>query len=329
MKIGIVGSTGEVGRKMIKLLEEYNIPVRELHLYASERSMGKEIIFKGEKLKVKRLTTEALMDKYDYVLFSAGASVSKEFAPIAAKNGATVIDNSSAFRMDPSIPLVVPEINSGLLKGYKGIIANPNCSTIQMVLSLYKLHQHYSIDEIVVSTYQSVSGAGYKGIRELENQINGSTETNVFPKQILHNVIPLIGEIKDNGFTQEEMKMINETRKILNDNSIKIYPTTVRVPVIYGHSESIFVKLRNEFNNIEEVKKIIESGENVKVVDDVITPIDVADNDITFVCRVRAFDKNSILFWNVADNIRVGAATNAVRILIKHMNLNGMVKKDG
>jgi len=328
MKIGIVGATGEVGRKMIKVLEEYNVPIRELHLFASERSAGKEIMFKGNKFKVKKLTKEALMDQYDYLLFSAGASVSKEFAPIASENGTTVIDNSSAFRMVPDIPLIVPEINSNLLKGYKGIIANPNCSTIQMVLSLYKLHQRYSIDEIIVSTYQSVSGAGYKGIKELQDQIKGSKEINIFPKQISHNVIPLIGKIENNGFTQEEMKMVNETRKILNDNSIKVYPTTVRVPVVYGHSESVFVRFKNEFKDIEEVKEIIASGENVKVVEDIITPIDVTDSDITFVCRVRTFDKNSILFWNVADNIRVGAATNAVRILVKHMELNGVTKND-
>ena len=325
MKLGIVGATGEVGRKMLKVLEEYKIEPDELHLFASERSEGKEMLFNGQRLKVKKLTKEALKEKYDYFLFSAGASVSREFAPIAAKNGATVIDNSSAFRMVSNIPLVVPEINSHLLRNYRGIIANPNCSTIQMVLSLYKLHERYGIKEIIVSTYQSASGAGYKGISELIEQTRGSREKKIFPKQILYNVIPLIGNIEENGFTQEEMKMVNETRKILDDPTITVFPTTVRVPVIYGHSESIFVRFKREYENLTQVREVIASGENVKVVDEIVTPLDVEDSDITFVCRLRAFDKNSVLFWNVADNIRVGAATNAVRILIKHMKLNGVV----
>jgi aspartate-semialdehyde dehydrogenase len=193
-----------------------------------------------------------------------------------------------------------------------------------MVLALYKLHERYKIKEIVVSTYQSVSGAGYKGINELLEQEKGSKESQVFPKQILHNVIPLIGNIEENGFTTEEMKMVNETRKILNDPSIIVFPTTVRVPVLYGHSESVLVRLEKEYENLDIIKQTIASGENVKVVDEIITPIDVEDSDITFVCRVRAFDNRSVMFWNVADNIRVGAATNAVRILVKHMTLNGV-----
>ena len=323
MKIGVVGATGEVGRTMLKVLEEFDVPVSEIRLFASERSVGKELTFKGESVKVELLTEDSMKWKCDYFLFSAGASVSKKFAPIAAQNGVTVIDNSSAFRMEKDIPLVVPEVNVHLLKGYTGIVANPNCSTIQMVLSIYKLHEAYGVEEIFVATYQSVSGAGHKGIEELLAQERGEEVVKVFAKKIHRNVIPLIGEIQDNLFTQEEMKMVNETRKILNDYTIRVYPTTVRVPVLYGHSEAIMVRFKRPYASLEEVRKIIASGEDVVVTDDLITPIDVAGRNETFVCRLRAADERSVMFWNVADNIRVGAATNAVRILVKHAELNG------
>lgn len=323
MKIGVVGATGEVGRTMLKVLEEFDVPVSEIRLFASERSVGKELTFKGESVKVELLTEDSMKWKCDYFLFSAGASVSKRFAPIAAQNGVTVIDNSSAFRMEKDIPLVVPEVNAHLLKGYTGIVANPNCSTIQMVLSIYKLHEVYGVEEIFVATYQSVSGAGHKGIEELLAQERGEEVVKVFAKKIHRNVIPLIGDIQDNLFTQEEMKMVNETRKILNDYTIRVYPTTVRVPVLYGHSEAVMVRFKRPYASLEEVKKIIASGEDVVVTDDLITPIDVAGRNETFVCRLRAADERSVMFWNVADNIRVGAATNAVRILVKHAELNG------
>jgi len=325
VKVGVVGATGEVGRTMVKVLEEFNVPVTELRLFASERSVGKEIEFKGEKFKVELLTEESMKWKCDYLLFSAGASVSRKFAPIAAENGVTVIDNSSAFRMEKEIPLVVPEVNAHLLKGYTGIIANPNCSTIQMILSIYKLHEVYGIEEIFVSTYQSVSGAGHKGIEELLAQERGENVMKVFPKPIHRNVIPLIGDIQENLFSQEEMKMVNETRKILNDYSIRVYPTTVRVPVLYGHSEAIMVRFKKPYESLEKVREVIASGEDVVVTDDLITPVDVAGKNETYVCRLRAADERSILFWNVADNIRVGAATNAVRILLKHAEMNGKV----
>ncbi|AIY86846.1 MULTISPECIES: aspartate-semialdehyde dehydrogenase [unclassified Thermotoga] len=325
MRVGVVGATGEVGRTMVKVLEEFNVPVTELRLFASERSVGKEIEFKGEKFKVELLTEESMKWKCDYFLFSAGASVSRKFAPIAAENGVTVIDNSSAFRMEKEIPLVVPEVNAHLLKGYTGIIANPNCSTIQMILSIYKLHEVYGIEEIFVSTYQSVSGAGHKGIEELLAQERGENVMKVFPKPIHRNVIPLIGDIQENLFSQEEMKMVNETRKILNDYSIRVYPTTVRVPVLYGHSEAIMVRFKKPYESLEKVREVIASGEDVVVTDDLITPVDVAGKNETYVCRLRAADERSILFWNVADNIRVGAATNAVRILLKHAEMNGKV----
>lgn len=323
MRIGVVGATGEVGRTMLKVLEEFDVPVSEIRLFASERSVGKELTFKGESVKVELLTEDSMKWKCDYFLFSAGASVSKRFAPIAAQNGVTVIDNSSAFRMEKDIPLVVPEVNAHLLKGYTGIVANPNCSTIQMVLSIYKLHEAYGVEEIFVATYQSVSGAGHKGIEELLAQERGEEVVKVFAKKIHRNVIPLIGEIQDNLFTQEEMKMVNETRKILNDYTIRVYPTTVRVPVLYGHSEAVMVRFKRPYASLEEVRKIIASGEDVVVTDDLITPIDVAGRNETFVCRLRAADERSVMFWNVADNIRVGAATNAVRILVKHAELNG------
>lgn len=323
MRIGVVGATGEVGRTMLKVLEEFDVPVSEIRLFASERSVGKELTFKGESVKVELLTEDSMKWKCDYFLFSAGASVSKRFAPIAAQNGVTVIDNSSAFRMEKDIPLVVPEVNAHLLKGYTGIVANPNCSTIQMVLSIYKLHEVYGVEEIFVATYQSVSGAGHKGIEELLAQERGEEVVKVFAKKIHRNVIPLIGDIQDNLFTQEEMKMVNETRKILNDYTIRVYPTTVRVPVLYGHSEAVMVRFKRPYASLEEVKKIIASGEDVVVTDDLITPIDVAGRNETFVCRLRAADERSVMFWNVADNIRVGAATNAVRILVKHAELNG------
>lgn len=325
VKVGVVGATGEVGRTMVKVLEEFNVPVTELRLFASERSVGKEIEFKGEKFKVELLTEESMKWKCDYFLFSAGASVSRKFAPIAAENEVTVIDNSSAFRMEKEIPLVVPEVNAHLLKGYTGIIANPNCSTIQMILSIYKLHEVYGIEEIFVSTYQSVSGAGHKGIEELLAQERGENMMKVFPKPIHRNVIPLIGDIQENLFSQEEMKMVNETRKILNDYSIRVYPTTVRVPVLYGHSEAIMVRLKKPYESLEKVREVIASGEDVVVTDNLVTPVDVAGKNETYVCRLRAADERSILFWNVADNIRVGAATNAVRILLKHAEMNGKV----
>lgn len=325
MKIGIVGATGEVGRTMIEVLEKMNIPVSELRLFASKKSAGKTLIFKGKKYIVEELKKDHMMEKYDYIFFSAGIDISKKFAPIAADIGNTVIDNSSAFRLEKEIPLVVPEINWHLLRGYKGIIANPNCSTIQMVLSLYKVHRIYGIKEIVVSTYQAVSGAGRKGIVELQAQMNGEDVISVFPKKILGNVIPLIGPIKENRYTQEEIKMVNETRKILNDPNIIVHPTAVRVPVFYGHSESIFVRLMKPFKNLEELKTVLSSSENVVVTDDIITPLDIKGSDLTYICRVRAFDNISFSFWNVADNVRVGAATNAVRILKKHMELNGVM----
>lgn len=326
MKIGIVGATGEVGRTMIKVLEDFKIPVNELKLFASKRSSGKTLTFNNASIVVEELTEDSMIQKFDFLLFSAGSTVSKIFAPIAAKAGNIVIDNSSAFRMEKEIPLVVPEINGHLLKNYRGIIANPNCSTIQMVLSLYKIHEKFKINEIFVSTYQAVSGAGYKAISELQRQLEGDKSKTVFPKQISHNVIPLIGEIEEDGFSTEEHKMINETRKILDDYSINVYPTTVRVPVFYGHSEAIVVKTKLPFNDISFIENQIKNSKNVILTNEIITPIDVAGSDYVYVSRLRKIDEYTFSFWNVADNIRVGAATNAIRILMLMVGLLWLLK---
>ncbi|SHE83274.1 aspartate semialdehyde dehydrogenase [Marinitoga hydrogenitolerans DSM 16785] len=321
MKIGIVGATGEVGRTMVKVLEDLNINVTELKLFASKKSEGKEIKFKNKGYFVEELTEEKMKDKFDYLLFSAGATISKKFAPLASEFGNIVIDNSSAFRMEKDIPLVVPEINGEIIKNYRGIIANPNCSTIQMVLALSNIQKEFGISEIFVSTYQAVSGAGNKGIQELLNQLKGMNNITHFPEKIMNNVIPQIGPIESNGFTQEEMKMINETKKIYSDYSINVYPTAVRVPVLYGHSESITFKTKKKAS-ILEVKELISNTKNVKYTDNLITPLNVEGSDITYVSRLRKMDEYTFLMWVVADNVRVGAATNAVRILLKHFELN-------
>lgn len=322
MKIAVVGATGEVGRMMTRVLQEQNVRPGEVSFFASARSAGEEVEFYGQKHRVKELTEDSMRERYDYLLFSAGASVSRQFAPIAAGAGSVVIDNSSAFRMDPAIPLVVPEINGDLLKGYgSGIVANPNCSTIQMVLGLYRVHERYGIRSIVVSTYQSVSGAGRNGMNELEDQMKGHIAPKKFVKQIHLNVVPQIGSLLENGFTDEEMKMVNETRKILRDPDISVWPTTVRVPVLYCHSEAVFTETRRPFD-LAGLEAALEASENVVLSRDIFTPLDVAGTDLTYVGRIRAFDDTRFLMWNVADNIRVGAATNAVRILLKHRELN-------
>jgi len=318
VRLAIVGATGEVGRMMLRKLEEEKISPKVIDLLASKRSEGKLLRFGAKDLEVKELRDESFDKGYDYVLFSAGASVSKQYAPIAAGKGAVVIDNSSAFRSDAEIPLVVPEINGDLLKGYCGIVANPNCSTIQMVLSLSGIHKSYGIKTIVVSTYQAVSGAGNKGIAELEEQESGDIHPSVFVRQIHRNVVPVIGDLLHSNFSAEEMKMVHETRKIFRDDSISVWPTTVRVPVVYGHSESIFCETVRPFS-LEELRREIGSSEDVVYSEERLTPVEVAGSDLVFVSRLRGFDRNRFLFWNVADNIRVGAATNAVRIMKTHL----------
>lgn len=327
MKVAVVGATGEVGRTMVRVLEEQGIRPEVIRFFASAHSAGTTLDFAGSKVKVEELTKEWVPNgTFDYVIMSAGAAVSRWFAPIAAECGAVVIDNSSAWRMDDDKILVVPEINGDLLEGYKGIIANPNCSTIQMVLGFYKVHAKWGIKTIVVSTYQAVSGAGRRGMDELMAQEQGSNVCNKFAAPIWRNVVPQIDEFLPSGFTKEEMKMVNEPRKILRDSSIMSWPTTVRVPVLYGHSETVFVETRKPFGSIENLLEVMRTQENVIVSDKpVVTPaVDAAGTDMTYVSRVRSFDDTHFLMWNVADNVRVGAATNAVRILIKHADLNNI-----
>ncbi len=328
LKVGIVGATGAVGRNMVEVLENSKVEISEIRLFASERSAGQTVKFRGMNVLIERLTQEALKEAFDYLIFSAGSDISKEFAPIAAETGTVVIDNSSAFRMIPGIPLVVPEINGHLLKNYRGVVANPNCSTIQMVLTLYRIHDRYQLHEIFVSTYQAVSGAGYKAIREYEEQLAGSNHYSVFARQIAHNVIPLIGNIVDD-LSQEEWKMINETKKILNSRSVNVYPTTVRVPVRIGHSESIIARTLFPIMSKEDLIDTISSGEDVVVHEDIVTPIEVEKDDYVHVSRIRLFDAHTFGMWVVADNLRVGAATNAVRIMEKHIELNKVSIKSG
>jgi len=324
LNVAVVGATGAVGNMMIKVLEERNFPVSSIKLLASKRSAGKKLSFRGKAVDVQELTEDSF-DGMDLALFSAGASVSRKFAPIAASRGCVVVDNSSAFRMDPNVPLVVPEVNPKALKNHKNIIANPNCSTIQMVVALKPLHDRVGIKRIVVTTFQAVSGTGQKAIVELEEQVKAWSqgkpiEKKVYPHQILFNCLPHIGSFLDNGFTEEEMKMLNETRKIFDDPSIEVCATTVRVPVFYGHSESVNVELKGPLS-VEEVRELLESAEGVRMVDNPSAaqyplPIDAAGSDLTFVGRIRKDPsvENGIVMWIVADNIRKGAATNAVQI---------------
>ena len=314
MKIGIVGATGEVGRAMIKVLEERGHDFGELEFFSSENSAGTTLKFNSRSVKVKKLTKEAMKEGFDYLLFSAGKEVSKKFAPIAASCGATVIDNSSAFRMNSDVPLVVPEINANVLKGYHGIVANPNCSTIQLVLALNPLHVLYKLKRIIVTTMQAVSGSGRKGINELESEIINDSEPMVYSRKIAYNCIPQIGPFLENGFSEEEMKMANETRKIMNCDC-DVEATTVRVPVIYGHSESVYVEFEKSFN-LDGVKRALKNAPAVKVWKDYPTALEVVGNDFSHVGRIRiSHNGKALIFWNVADNIRVGAATNAVKIL--------------
>lgn len=314
--VAIVGATGNVGRKFLEILEERNFPVKELYLFASKRSAGKTLKFKGEDVLVEELCEANIENKkIDFALFSAGGSVSLEFAPIFAKHGAVVIDNSSAWRMDKEVPLVVPEVNPEDVKWHKGIIANPNCSTIQAMVALKPLYDKYGIKRIVYSTYQAVSGAGIQGILDLKE---GTTKK--FPYPILGNVIPHIDVFLDNGYTKEEIKMIEETKKILHDDNLKITATTVRVPVLNAHSESINVELNSEFE-LENVIDLFNSSKGIIVYDDVEnlkypTPLELSGKDEVFVGRIRrdfSLD-NGLNLWVVADNIRKGAALNAIQI---------------
>ncbi|MBQ3114960.1 MAG: aspartate-semialdehyde dehydrogenase [Clostridia bacterium] len=325
--VAVVGATGMVGRTFLKVLEEKNLPVENYYLFSSARSAGSKIKFMNKEYIVEELTENSFDRGIDIALFSAGGSTSEKFAPIAASKGCIVIDNSSAWRMDPKVPLVVPEVNPEDIEWSNGIIANPNCSTIQAMVALAPLHRKYGIKRIIYSTYQAVSGAGLAGYQDLENGIKGEAPKK-FPYPIAGNCIPHIDVFCDNGYTKEEMKMVNETRKILGDDEIKITATTVRVPVFNGHSESINVELKKPFD-LEEVFELFRNSEGIVVQDDVknnIYPmaITAAGTDDTYVGRIRRDESvdNGLNLWVVADNIRKGAASNAVQIAEKIMNKN-------
>lgn len=321
-KLAVVGATGLVGRKVIEVLEEYSLPISQVDFFASRRSAGTEFFFKGKQCIVKELKESSFDDNYDFAIFSAGSDISKKFAPIAASKGCVVVDNSSAFRMDENVPLVVPEVNSEEILNNKGIISNPNCSTIQAVIPLKALDEKYKIKRIVYSTYQAVSGAGHEGVTDLERGMKGEDPVK-FPHPIFNNCLPHIDTFMENGYTREEEKMINETRKILKRPDLRITATTVRVPVVNSHSESINVEFENEFD-LNELIDVLKSTNGVIVEDDPqnnIYPlaINATGHDESFVGRIRRdFSVDSgINFWCVADNIRKGAASNAVQIVQK------------
>lgn len=321
-KLAVVGATGLVGRKVIEVLEEYDLPLSQVDFYASRRSAGTEFFFKGKQCLVRELKESSFDEGYDFAIFSAGSDISKQFAPIAASKGCIVVDNSSAFRMDPEVPLVVPEVNAEELKNNKGIIANPNCSTIQAVIPLKALDEKFTIKRIIYSTYQAVSGAGHEGVTDLERGLKGEAPIK-FPHPIYNNCIPHIDTFLDTGYTREEEKMIKETRKILNRPDLRITATTVRVPVVNSHSESINVEFEKDF----DLKDIFDTLLNTKgliVEDDPSNNVypmalNASGFDEVYVGRIRRdFSVDSgINFWCVADNIRKGAASNAIQIVQK------------
>jgi aspartate-semialdehyde dehydrogenase len=329
--VAVVGSTGAVGRKMLEILEERKFPVKSINLLASARSAGHSLEFMGKKVAIAELQHNSFKG-VDIALFSAGSSVSREFAPSAVKSNCVVIDNSSAYRMEPDIPLVIPEVNPDAIGKDPGIIANPNCSTIQMVVVLNPIHDKFKIKRVVVSTYQSVSGSGQKAIDELKGQtqelLQGKeSSSNVYPHQIAFNCIPHIDIFLDNGYSKEEMKMVNETRKIFNDDLIQVCPTTVRVPVFYSHSEALNVETEGPVT-ASAVKDLLTGQPGVSVVDDPVNnlyPLAITgeNKDEVFVGRIRddISCKRAVNLWVVSDNLRKGAALNAVQIaelLIAH-----------
>ncbi|WP_283592057.1 aspartate-semialdehyde dehydrogenase [Clostridium butanoliproducens] len=318
--VAIVGATGMVGRQFIKILEERSFSINTLYLFASSRSAGCSINYKGKEIIVEELKEENISNKkIHFALFSAGGSTSLEYAKIFVKHGSIVIDNSSAFRMDKNVPLVVPEVNGDDIKEHNGIIANPNCSTIQAVVALKPLYDTYGIKRIIYSTYQAVSGAGMGGYEDLQNGVKGESPKK-FTSPIAYNVIPQIDVFLDNGYTKEEIKMIDESKKILHDNNLKITATTVRVPVYHGHSESINVELEKDFD-IKDIFELYKNSKGIVLMDDPSNevypmPIDIAGKDDVYVGRIRrdfSVDRGLNL-WVVADNIRKGAALNAIQI---------------
>ena len=322
--VAVVGATGVVGTEMIQVLEEREFPVGELVPLASARSEGSEVAFRGQDLPVKVLQPDSFKG-VDLALFSAGASVSKEFGPVAVKAGSIVVDNSSAWRMDPNVPLVVPEVNALALETHQGLIANPNCSTIQMVVALKPLHDAVRIKRIIVTTFQSVSGTGKEAMEELAEQSRkllnfGEAQTEVYPHQIAFNCLPHIDEFLPNGYSKEEMKMVHETRKIFDDSSIQVTATTVRVPIFVCHAESVNIETERKLS-ANEARAILAAAPGIQVYDDPSRnlyplPVDVVGTDDVYVGRVREDESipNGLNLWIVADNLRKGAALNAVQI---------------
>jgi aspartate-semialdehyde dehydrogenase len=332
MKVAVVGATGLVGGEMLKVLEERNFPVTELIPVASEKSVGKKISWKGKEYTVHSMQ-EAIDARPAIAIFSAGGSTSLQWAPKFAEAGTTVIDNSSAWRMNPANKLVVPEVNAHVLTAEDKVIANPNCSTIQMVVALEPLHQKYKVKRIVVSTYQSVTGTGKNAVDQMMNERAGKEGQKVYPHQIDLNVLPHIDVFLDNGYTKEEMKMVNETKKIMGDDSIRVTATTVRIPVIGGHSEAVNVEFEEEFD-LDEVRSLLENAPGVIVHDDVKAfkypmPLLAHGKDEVFVGRLRRDETQpkTLNMWIVADNLRKGAATNAVQIA-EYLMANNLIKRE-
>ena len=319
MKIAVVGATGMVGNVMLKVLEERNLPINKLLLVASERSVGTELIFHNKKIEVIGLN-EALDAKPDIALFSAGGTTSREWAPKFASAGTTVIDNSSAWRMEKDIKLIVPEINANLLSSEDKIIANPNCSTIQMVMAIAPLHRKFKIKRLVISTYQSITGTGVKAVKQLNNEMNGTLGDNAYPHQIHKNALPHCDIFLENNYTREEMKLVHETHKILADNTIAITATAVRIPVVGGHSESVNVQFENPFE-INQIQKTLSQTSGLEILDDPKNnkypmPIKAEGKDMVYVGRLRRDHSisNGLNIWIVSDNLRKGAATNTIQI---------------
>jgi aspartate-semialdehyde dehydrogenase len=319
MKVALIGATGLVGQMMIRILEEQDFPCTGFFPAASERSVGKTVTFKGQPYNVCSIQS-AVDASPDVALFSAGAGVSKEWAGIFARKGTFVIDNSSAWRMDAGIPLIVPEVNGHAISPEKKIIANPNCSTIQMVVALAPLHRKYGINRLVISTYQSVTGTGVKAVRQLENERSGVVSEMAYPHQIDLNCFPHGGDFLANGYTSEEVKLLTETRKILEDNSIRITATVVRIPVMGGHSEAVNIELAKPYD-LDEVRHLLQNAAGIEVIDDPQNnlypmPLMASGKNEVFVGRIRRDTsiENGLDLWVVSDNLRKGAATNAVQI---------------
>lgn len=328
-KLAVVGATGLVGSTMLKVLEERNFPVSELIPVASEKSVGNTIKFQNKEFKIVSMA-DAIAQKPHIAIFSAGGSVSTEFAPLFAEVGTTVIDNSSAWRMDPTKKLVVPEVNANVLTKSDKIIANPNCSTIQMVVALKPLHDALKIKRVVVSTYQSVTGTGIKAVNQLMNERSGSAGEMAYKYKIDLNVIPQIDVFMENGYTKEEMKMVNETKKIMGNDSIKLTATTVRIPVMGGHSESVNIEFENEFD-IPQILNLLQNFPGITIQDDIANqiypmPMNAEGKDDVFVGRIRRDESQpkTLNMWIVSDNLRKGAATNAVQIA-EYLAANNLV----